>query len=80
LGPLTDPFKEAPESSLPVDNKEEEKSPSQKLVKFKFSTIEDSAPPYAGLYPFWLHLRLPLKQVPFLRMVQNREKKMRKSF
>jgi hypothetical protein len=51
LGPLTDPFKEAPESSLPVDNKEEEKLPSQKLVTFKFSTMEDSAPPYAGLYP-----------------------------
>jgi hypothetical protein len=27
------------------------KTPPQKLVKFKFSSTEDSAPPYAGLYP-----------------------------
>jgi hypothetical protein len=59
LGPLTDPSKEAHKSSLPEnnkednkkDNKEEEKPPPQKLVKFQFSSMEDSAPPYASLYP-----------------------------
>jgi hypothetical protein len=63
LGPLVDPSKEAHESSLlennkidnkkdnKKDNKEEEKPPSQKRVNFKFSSMEDSAPPYAGLYP-----------------------------
>jgi hypothetical protein len=63
LGPLTDPSKEAHESSLlennkehkkkdsKKDNKEEEKPPPQKHVKFKFSTMEDSASPYAGFYP-----------------------------
>jgi hypothetical protein len=59
LGPLADFSKEAHESSLlednnednKKDNKEEEKLLTQKLVKFKFSSMEDSAPPYAGLYP-----------------------------
>jgi hypothetical protein len=59
LGPLADPSKEAHESSLlennkeenKKDNKEEEMPPPQKQVKFKFSSMEDSAPPYAGLYP-----------------------------
>jgi hypothetical protein len=55
-----DPSKEAPESSLLEDNKEEEKPPSQKLVKFKFSSMEDSAPPYASLYPSLA----PFKAVP----------------
>jgi hypothetical protein len=32
-------------------NKEEERPPPQKHVKFKVSPMEDSAPPYAGLYP-----------------------------
>jgi hypothetical protein len=63
LGPLADPSKEDHESSLlenskednkkdnKKNNKEEEKPPPQKHVKFKFSFMEDSAPPYAGLYP-----------------------------
>jgi hypothetical protein len=63
LGPLADPSKESHESSLPEnnkegnkkankeDNKEEEKPLSQKHVKFKFSSMEDSAPLYPGLYP-----------------------------
>jgi hypothetical protein len=59
LGPLEDPSKEASESSLQEenkednkeDNKEAEKPPSQKHVKFKFSSMEDSTPPYAGHYP-----------------------------
>jgi hypothetical protein len=63
LGPLADHSKEAYESSLlennkednnkdnKKDNKEEEKPPPQKHVKFKFSSMEDSAPLYAGLYP-----------------------------
>jgi hypothetical protein len=63
LGPIADPSKEAHESSLPEnnkensnkdnkkDNKEEEKLPQQKHVKFKFSSIEDSAPLYPSLYP-----------------------------
>jgi hypothetical protein len=55
LGSLADPSKEASESSLQEDSKqdskEEEKPPPQKHVKFKFSSMEDSAPPYAGLYP-----------------------------
>jgi hypothetical protein len=62
LGPLTDPSKEAHESSLPENNKGdnkkdnkkdnngEEKPPPQKLVKFKFFSMEDSTPPYAGFY------------------------------
>jgi hypothetical protein len=62
LGPLADPPKEAHESILPEnkednkkdnkkDNKEEQKPPSQKHVKLKFSSMEDSAAPYVGLYP-----------------------------
>jgi hypothetical protein len=63
LGPLADPSKETHESNLldnnkednkkdnMKDNKEEEKSTPQKHVKFKFSSMEDSAPPHAGLYP-----------------------------
>jgi hypothetical protein len=61
LGPLADHSKEAHQSSLPEnnkednnkdnkkDNKEEEKPPPQKHVKFKFSSMEDSVPPYAPL-------------------------------
>jgi hypothetical protein len=63
LGPLADPSKEAHESILQkknkennkkdkkMDNKEEEKSPPQKHVKFQVSSLEDSTPSYAGLYP-----------------------------
>jgi hypothetical protein len=63
LGPLADPSKEAHESSLLENNKEdnkkdnkkdikeEEKPHPKKHVKFKFSSMEDSAPSYAGLYP-----------------------------
>jgi hypothetical protein len=57
LGPLADPSKEASKSSLQEDNKEDnkkdnekEKPPPQKHVKLKFSSMEDSASPYAGLY------------------------------
>jgi hypothetical protein len=51
LPPLADPSKEAPESSLLEDNKEEEKPLPQELIKFKFSSMEDSSPSYADLYP-----------------------------
>jgi hypothetical protein len=33
------------------DNKKKEKPPPQKHIKFQFSSVEDSAPPYAGLCP-----------------------------
>jgi hypothetical protein len=63
LRPLADPSKQVSESSLlennkennrkdnKKDNKEEEKPSVQKHVNFKFSSMEDSASPYAGLYP-----------------------------
>jgi hypothetical protein len=55
LGTLADPSKEAsdasPQEDTKKDNKEEEKPPSQRHVKFKFSSMQDSVPPYAGLYP-----------------------------
>jgi hypothetical protein len=58
LGPLADPPKDASKSSLQEnnkdnkkDNKDEEKPAPQKHVKYKFSSMEDSAPLYAGLYP-----------------------------
>jgi hypothetical protein len=81
LGPLANPSKEAHESSLlennkkdsKKDNKEEEKSPSQKHVKFKFSSMEDSAQPYAGLYlelaPFQVDLQT--SPIPKARMKQR---------
>jgi hypothetical protein len=51
LGPLADPSKEASESSLQEDSKEEEKPPTKIYVKLQFSSMEDSAPPNASLYP-----------------------------
>jgi hypothetical protein len=85
LGPLADPFKESSESSLPEDNKEvnkeddkeEEKLPSYKHVKFKLSSMEDTAPPYADLYPSLAHFRLILTLVPYLRQEQKGERKMK---
>jgi hypothetical protein len=55
-----EPSKEAPESSLPEDNKEEEKLPPKKLVKFKFSSVEDSTSLYVCFYPSFA----PLKAIP----------------
>jgi hypothetical protein len=51
LGPLADPSNKASESSPQEYNQKEEKLPPQKHVKFKFSSMEYSAPLYTGLYP-----------------------------
>jgi hypothetical protein len=62
LRPLADPSKEAHVLSVlennkednkkgnKKDNKEEEKPPPPEHVTFQFSSMEDSTPPYAGLY------------------------------
>jgi hypothetical protein len=50
-----DPSKGSSKSSFQEenkkDNKKEEIPPLQKHVKFLFSSMEDCAPPYGGLYP-----------------------------
>jgi hypothetical protein len=57
------------------DNKEEKKPPPKKQVKFKFSSIEDSVPPYAGLYPSLAPFQVDLQTgaIPKVRTKQREE-------